>query len=659
MAFARSLTLGGFSGALGASCLAPGGFGPTALAVHPNLSWTGLWIAGGLVIGFSLRNQARRATDLAPAWVAAGAASGFLGHLFFWNEWVVPRGPIGFALILLLGAIAISSAARPPARRESTESERAAQPSFPEGLGLLLAAAGAGLSLAPLLRNTAAQTAGTLDDLRWMACCWLAGIAVSAALFRRLAAGGRSPLAAAIGLVLVPASVAFVLRADSFVVHARGFENLLRRTGFLEPGWIGLGSPGWTALLTLLALGLPALALGLTLAGARRPRRLASIVTGATLGAGTEALLAGLPDWNLPPWLPAIVAGLGAALAVLSAPPIARLAPKGGLLACSLACASVFLWLPASVAPAGTDLDPRPLGVLATGSGAHLEPGQAPLAVREVTEPNGGRFLVCGASTLTPPNAQRELDAACLRLSLSALAVVSSTNAIAERRALLIGLPTEERRAVWQEFPDLIVDHVLFPPPAMQLPGDRSISVAEAAHRIGRSEYDLVVALPIFGSALAFEATRFGTGSTESPTLGPARGASLDPWQLPSSTLGIQWLPASAPHAGLESGTRVLLAVDPGDGLAIGVLHGAVSQQLIGRTEPPRTAKLAAPRRWPDLGRWMGDLARRSERLEDRLRLRLAPDALLAAHADFDNPIWPSLRRRPMGVGLEASAPRY
>ena len=120
-----------------------------------------------------------------------------------------------------------------------------------------------------------------------------------------------------------------------------------------------------------------------------------------------------------------------------------------------------------------------------------------------------------------------------------------------------------------------------------------------------------------------------------------------------------RWLPASAPSAGLQGGTPVLLAVDAEEDFAIGVIHGAASQQLLGRTEPPRTAKLAAPKRWPDPGRWMGDPARRSERLADRLRLRLAPGALQAAHADLADPNWPNLRRRPNGISLEASAPRY
>lgn len=581
------------------SCLrAPLGLDWTQLLVVQSLSRSLFRALALLALALAL-DPGRPAMRKGPGagWLVAVCA-GFLLHGLVLD--VTPESRAGYVLTLLCGTLALRALAGP---RETSTSETNADAPPPEALGLaersglFTIGLGCALALETLAHEVRLFTLGTSADDTVIGVTFLALLVVGAAAFGpllarlghervRFAAGlSASAAAALVGILFLK-----VLAEDGLHGYLRRFDPILGVLRALDGklgGSLGLaaiptldgasiGTLWTTAILAAAALLAPAFVLGATLGGSRHSGRLAPALVGAAAGLvvlpflirargkplGFEELAGVSLTWEL------FLAGTSvAALGLLVVSATGEAARAAGCVAAVLLALvpwirpRVALWSLSPWSPKPV----RPELIWPTAEGLlTLEPAR-----------EGRLILTLDRKRLTPVAEEEEADERRLRLAWSLLPEEKRSGTV---RALFVGQVTPPRARVLRSLGDLELErtapwHAAMPVLEGRLfrgeeraPG-RIVATAEARSRLGRGDYDWVVAAPPFGPIVTWKSeAREIWGSAEAPRL-----TSLE---LPEGTLGVAWLGGDSLAARGTEFDPLILTVERLESFSVGLVRG-------------------------------------------------------------------------------------
>jgi hypothetical protein len=555
------------------------------------------------------------------------ACAGLLLHAVLGAMLWEPASRLEFSVLLVVGTLLLLVLAGARSQPGAAEEEETPRPSLRERLGLVIAGAGAAITIEHLVGYVRMVGMRLPEEDSLIGAALLLLLCIGSVCFGApLARGGWGRFATIAGVSLGAAATHVGLR----FIGGLGHDPLYRYLKRFDLDYTMIGMAQTTTVLAAAALTVSAFLCGAALAGARDARRVASLVLGAAIGvlllphltrALAEPLIAGEIFESTWAWklfaLGTSCAALGACLAALSAPGRQRTLGIGAaLLAAALpwilprpAVWPISPWYPAPIEPVLAV--PGPAGLLT------VEPERGPVLVttldrRRVSptwdEEATDARRIAYAWSLLDPELREAGDARVLIVGQLTPARVRVLESLGEMRL--------ERTAAWHEHMPL-VEKVLFQDEP--LPRGEPLTPAQARRRLSSGEYDLVLVMPIHGPVLFPKtAAHIEWGCPPAPRM---RG-----WEVPEETIAVAWIDASAPSVHRSWPDNVILATDRFLHLSLGLVEGSVSP---------------------------GDLPERPALFPSgEPRARMRPDRLLLRHPALRNDV---LRKAVLERLMEAS----
>ena len=582
------LLYGLVSGLLLSALRAPAGLDLTQVPVAD--ATTAAFFRAGALFGVALfldplRPLFRRGVPV--ALLLAGTTLGFGLHGLWLGSLFEPSTRLGFAALLVGGTVVFYFATRGGAVPELPGNAPVDAPFPPlamaERAALVLLGAGAALALENGARHLRLLSLGLPEDDTVLAVVLLVTLLVGVVAFGRLLARpgwGRTLIAA--GMLLGIGSTLVGLHHLQLLVDG-GLFRYLRRPFGLDESLIGTLGP--TAVIAGASFALPGFLIGSALAGARHPRRLASLLVGGAVGTVLVPFVIDLRARGMKfeeavasAWSFELVAA-GLAVAAVGGVVLCARYAKGRARTVGLA-----LVLAGAVVPFAL---PRPsVWPLTPWWPAPIEPDLLwPLPEGLLTvEPTVGGVpaVTLDRRRLTPTPLEEGMDADRIRWSVGLLS--PATRSGPGPRVLFIGQLTPARTAAFATVGPLRLERTAPWYPALEEvekrlfadstpPPGRAIPPAEARRRIRKGQYDLVLVAPVRGPLLPHKSAQvFEWGTAPAPVTGG--------WDVPAGTTGVVWLDAASPLAARDLGDQVILAVGSAlEELSVGVVLGHPSRE--------------------------------------------------------------------------------
>ena len=619
----RTLAYGFLAGVVLAAIRAPLGLDWTQLQVVD--AGTAALFRAGALLAVTLFLDPRRVAferGVAAGPLLAAALLGFAADTFLLAPLWQPASRLGFAAVLVLGALMLHRIAGPPGEH----ADQVERLPFVERLGLTVAAAGATIALETLAHHVRLLTLGLPEDDAMVGATFLLTLTIGAFAFGGLVAragwqrAAPAVLAALVGPVTLLGLV-FLAR-----LGPGGLSPFLARFG-LQLSDVGT----WRVTLPVAAGGLVAagFAAGTALAAARDAARFAALVLGAGVGLVLRPAVVGSLSRAVPTeelaqsawaWAAVVLgtalAAVGALFVTLREPGRRRWVASGlvvALLVAPWVGPRVVIW---SFSPWATSTIVPELCIPTSAGVVTVE-----------RAPDGNRIATIDRRRLTPTADEERVDR--MRIDYAA-GLLDAARREAGFTTLVIGQLTPRRALALRELGAIRVDRTapwfaaiepveraLFG--TVRRPEGELVRPALARKRLRAGDYDLVLATPVHGPVLKLKSQAelpWGTVAAPFPggldvPYGTPDGTSDGtpggtPGGTPDGTIGVAWLDAASPLGTARIEGPVLLAMDRFRHPSVGLVRGRP-----GAVEgAPRTLELGPPVPGPGPWELLGTLPR-------------------------------------------------
>ncbi|MFT5287872.1 MAG: hypothetical protein ACI8TQ_004060 [Planctomycetota bacterium] len=587
-------------------------------------------------------------------------AIGFALH-GLWLDSIAPLGTrweFAIALGGLFVAMHLIARIQPNANASEDAESDVAPPKLSERLGLMLGGVGVVIALETIARPMRQASLGLPADDTAFGIGFLVFIALGIAAFRRyfpIEKQGRIVAAVMLGVAALACVIGanrlngfansnslttFIHNIGSLVIFTEGTPTIMR----MDISHIGT----WRAdlLVAGACLLIPALLIGIALAGARDSKSLASLLFGAALGTLGFALIVRGGE------VPLSFEDLATTTYIADRINIAAFCAGAGVLLVALGTASsvarsagIFAALCLGAAPS----------FIAPSDPWLFSPwDQSPIVAPSLTiDTAEGLFTVEPVRNLPTATLNRErLTPAAWEESGDADRIWQSLDLIKDfegtPRVLFVGQMTPGRSSVFNRNRTLelertapwyrhmpAIDKALFAD-STDTPIGTIVPVTDARERLNNGDYDLVIVPPNIGRRLPTLPAQFDSAPTAMPR--------SNGWSVPEGTIAAVWLDTASELGNTDLGEQVLVSTLPFDDPTIAVVLGDLPANNL---TVQGASRLGSPT-------GLSTLRSRGYQRQHRSRSRLF-ERLAEASKGTDNELWMNALALHYGAQSEVS----